>query len=288
MSTAVSLALDSPELAAQYDVVGRRQLDHGKLLVSDLEIRPGQRVLDVGCGTGLLGAYVAGIVGTTGKVVGIDPLPLRVELARRRAGPSFEATLGRAEDLSPFAAASFDVVLLNSVLHWLPEHLPVLRQIARVLRPGGKVGFTSADRAQPHDLTLALERAFRVCGLADRAASAAPPRRVSRDEASALFGAAGLRETQVVARTFTDAFADVDAVLAFSRASSFGNHLAALSEPERTAVVATLGRELEAGRRGLPIVLRRHLVYAVAEKPRLECGCGDTGVLGELRHVPRG
>jgi len=76
----VSLDLDSPELAATYDQVSVRQFNHGKVLIGALGIKPGERVLDVGCGTGRLGAYVAGLVAPAGSVVGVDPLPLRVAL----------------------------------------------------------------------------------------------------------------------------------------------------------------------------------------------------------------
>ena len=134
----VSLNLDTPELAATYDVVGQRQFSHGKLLIQDLGVRYGQRVLDVGAGTGLLAAYVASIVGPQGKVVAIDPLPLRVELASKKAA-EVEAKVGRAEDLSAFPANSFDVVYLNSVIHWIPDKAKVLAEAHRVLKPGGRL-----------------------------------------------------------------------------------------------------------------------------------------------------
>src|SRR5262245_21325963 len=84
----VSLTLDSADLANTYERVSTRQFDHGKVLIAALDPRPGERVLDVGCGTGRLGAYVAGLVAPGGDVVGIDPLPLRVEIAARKH-PSF-------------------------------------------------------------------------------------------------------------------------------------------------------------------------------------------------------
>src|SRR5688572_13609511 len=115
----VSLALDSTHLAETYDRVGERQYNHGKQLISALRIAAGERVLDVGCGTGLLAVHVAKLVGPSGKVDAVDPLPLRVALAKKRAPAHLEAAVGAAEDLSAFASGTFDVVYLNSVYHWL-------------------------------------------------------------------------------------------------------------------------------------------------------------------------
>ena len=52
-------SLDSAELAATYDLVSVRQFNHGKILIAELGLKSGERVLDIGCGTGRLGAYVA-------------------------------------------------------------------------------------------------------------------------------------------------------------------------------------------------------------------------------------
>jgi len=59
-----------------------QQFEHGKQLLAALDIRPGQKVLDIGTGTGRLAIYVAGLIGPSGRVVGIDPLPTRIESAR--------------------------------------------------------------------------------------------------------------------------------------------------------------------------------------------------------------
>src|SRR5688572_22204259 len=103
----VSLGLDSEELASTYERVGTRQFNHGKLLIAALAPRPGERGLDIGCGTGRLGDYVAGLVAPDGEVVGVDPLPLRIDIAARK-NRRFSASVGRAEDLSRFAPESFD------------------------------------------------------------------------------------------------------------------------------------------------------------------------------------
>src|SRR5688572_6041558 len=128
----VSLNLDSAELANTYERVSTRQFDHGKVLIAALDPKPGERVLDIGCGTGRLGAYVAGLVAPTGEVVGVDPLPLRVEIAARKHA-LFRASVGRAEDLSHFESGSFDVVYLNSVFHWIEDKRQTLEEVRRVL-----------------------------------------------------------------------------------------------------------------------------------------------------------
>ncbi|WP_438043667.1 hypothetical protein [Sorangium sp. So ce128] len=65
----LSLVFDTPQLAQDYEVRSAdRQFRHGKRLIAELGVRPGDHVLDVGSGTGLLAEHVAGLVGPTGKV----------------------------------------------------------------------------------------------------------------------------------------------------------------------------------------------------------------------------
>src|ERR1700761_9073391 len=81
-----SLHLDTDELARDYDrVSATRQFEFGKQLVAALNLRHGERVLDVGCGTGMLTQHIAEAVGSTGRVLGIDPLPSRIHIALDRA-----------------------------------------------------------------------------------------------------------------------------------------------------------------------------------------------------------
>jgi arsenite methyltransferase len=81
-----------PALARHYEQVSAdRQFKAGKTLVERLALRPGEHVLDVGSGRGLLAEYVAEIVGPVGFVTAIDPLPLRIDAGghppRGRADP---------------------------------------------------------------------------------------------------------------------------------------------------------------------------------------------------------
>jgi len=71
----ISLNLDTETLAQHYEQVSvDRQFKSGKALLDVLALRPGEKLLDVGAGTGLLAEYAAGLVGREGLVIGIDPL----------------------------------------------------------------------------------------------------------------------------------------------------------------------------------------------------------------------
>jgi arsenite methyltransferase len=263
----VSLALDSSQLAETYDRVGERQFNHGKLLIEALNVRPGQRVLDVGCGTGRLAAYVAGLVGPSGKVNAVDPLPLRVALAQKKGPPNLVASVAAAEDLSDFADQSFDAVVLNSVFHWLPEKLGPLREARRVLKPGGRIAISTAAADRPHDFELLLKQVFSSSDLADvKEIPSGTTHKVSSLELAELLAKAGFAAVQVEVRTFTDYFEDTEAVITFNVASSFGNFLSSLTQEERALTHALLEAELEQRRRPEGIRLQRNLSFALATR----------------------
>ncbi|KYF62249.1 class I SAM-dependent methyltransferase [Sorangium cellulosum] len=263
--TTISLALDTPELAQAYEHGSDRQFNHGKLLIEALDVRRGQRALDVGAGTGRLAAHVAEIVGPEGSVVAIDPLPLRVDIARQKARDNLTSAVGHAEDLSAFSARSFDVVYLNSVLHWLDplQKQRALGEAARVLKPGGKLGFSTQARERPHQIEPVQRKILAELG--KEAPGAAPyNHKVTVDEVQTLLRRAGFIVDTVEIRTFVDHAADVDEILKQSQSGSFGNHLSHLSPDERREVRDRLAKELEAWRTPQGIRLERNLIFAIA------------------------
>jgi ubiquinone/menaquinone biosynthesis C-methylase UbiE len=116
-------------------------------------LRPGEQVLDAGCGTGTLAMDVARRVGTTGRVVGIDPAIEQIARARAKAARRhlpIEFQVGVIEQLA-FPDQTFDVVLSTLMMHHVPASLKRqgLAEIARVLKPGGRL--VMADFAHPKE-----------------------------------------------------------------------------------------------------------------------------------------
>ncbi len=106
-------------------------------------IQPGEKVLDVGCGTGTLAIEVQQRVGATGRVAGIDPGAQQIARARSKAARrnlAIDFQIGVIEQLA-FPDQTFDVVLSTLMMHHLPASLKRqgLAEIARVLKPGGRL-----------------------------------------------------------------------------------------------------------------------------------------------------
>ncbi len=132
-------------------------------LVAPEEVE-GCTVVDLGCGSGRDVYVLAQLVGEQGRVIGVDMTPEQVAVARRhqvwhahRHGygqPNTEIIEGFIEDLSALADSSVDVVISNCVLNLSPDKPRVLREVFRILKPGGEFYFSDvyADRRLSWDI----------------------------------------------------------------------------------------------------------------------------------------
>jgi ubiquinone/menaquinone biosynthesis C-methylase UbiE len=177
-----------------YSAVAKHLQTISEQLVSAVAIGPGDDVLDVAVGDGNA-AILAARAGAS--VTGVDLTPAQLDLARARCaaeGVDVELREGNAESL-PFPDASFDVVVSSMGLIFAPDHEATAAEVARVQRPGGRVGITAwAGQGWSGRLW-------------ERAASLLPPPNPAApkpDEwgdpsvAAARFGAAGIEATAEV------------------------------------------------------------------------------------------
>ena len=130
-------------------------------LVERAAPRPGERVLDVACGTGIVARLAAGRMGS-GDVVGLDINPGMLAVARSlppSPGPAIEWHEGSVLDM-PFPEGSFDVCLCQLGLQFFPDRAAALREMRRVLRTGGRLALSVFSALKDTAVTEALADAL--------------------------------------------------------------------------------------------------------------------------------
>ena len=141
---------DAVRLATTLELRGRTpaQTRLRRRFLRFVPIRPGARVLEVGCGTGVVLRDVAPMVGRRGSVVGVDPSLTILKVARTLCAVTKggRLTLRRADGTRlPFGAGRFDVALAITVILHVADPLRVVQEMARVLRRGGSIGLQDQD-----------------------------------------------------------------------------------------------------------------------------------------------
>jgi ubiquinone/menaquinone biosynthesis C-methylase UbiE len=130
-----------PEIATPVSV--------GLLRAADLQ--PGEHVLDVACGTGVIARAAAAHVGTTGTVTAIDLAPDMIDVAKATpapADPPIEWHVGDAAAL-PFPDGAYDVVFCQMGLMFMDDRARAVAEMVRVVAPGGRVVVNTPGRIQP-------------------------------------------------------------------------------------------------------------------------------------------
>jgi SAM-dependent methyltransferase len=124
-------------------------------LVRTLRIEPGMTVVDLGCGDGYFTAAIARRIAAA-EVIGVDLEPAMLEQASAacRTLPNCRWLLGDAMELSRSLRAPVDYVLLANTLHGAPDKPALSRQVAAVVRPGGRFGIVNWRRLHREDTTV--------------------------------------------------------------------------------------------------------------------------------------
>jgi SAM-dependent methyltransferase len=190
---AVARKLYSPEELAEVPASAVRRALGVANHLRFADIRPGETVLDLGCGGGIDTILAARRTGPAGRVIALDFLP---EMLERTAASSREAGLGNVETLLgeleaiPLPDATVDLVISNGVVNLSPRKARVMAECVRVLRPGGRLCIS--------DLTVDQD------GL--------PPEVLTQPAAWAGCVAGALSETDIVRKLQRARFRDVEVV----------------------------------------------------------------------------
>jgi len=258
-ATARDLAARLERRARAEDEIAARQTYLGLL-----DIVAGERVLDVGCGSGAVTRDIARRVGSRGRAVGLDPSPALLAVARQLAreaglGDRVEFREGTALQL-PFPDRSFDAAVCVTVLSHVLGGESAIPELARVLKPGGRLGvfdldtdmtvFTHSDRALTRRIVAAASDATAVDGWLVR-------------RLPSLFQRAGI--VDVRARGFFPLETELDSFYAnmAERCAEAAVKVGAITDSERRA---WLDGFRDQGARG-PIIAGRLHIFVWGRKP---------------------
>ncbi len=123
------------------DVAGQRSVT-----LAAMALRPGERVLDIGIGPGLLAYDMALIVGEKGRVEGVDKSDPMIAVAENRCRDLAQCAFQNADATElPFDDASFDAIVSTQVYEYVADMSRALAEVARVLSPGGRVFVLDTD-----------------------------------------------------------------------------------------------------------------------------------------------
>jgi ubiquinone/menaquinone biosynthesis C-methylase UbiE len=205
----------------------------------------GQTVLDVACGTGIVARLAAERVGESGHVTGLDRDSAMLAVARANAPRACAPLAWRLGDALalPFAAGAFDVVLCQQGLQFFPDRLGALREMKRVLAPGGRFGACLWQSSDYDPFTVAAGEAL-ARHVSREAAEQATYAYGDADELRALIEAAGFREAEVSPLTVSRRMGPpAESIpLFFASSGRLSSIYASLEPGVRAALVADISR----------------------------------------------
>jgi trans-aconitate methyltransferase len=149
--------------AADYAANSVVQQAWARELIARLKLRGDEHILDVGCGDGKVTAEIARAV-SRGGVTGVDASAEMIAFAQRafpaKRHPNLEFHVMDARKLK--STRRFDIIFSNAALHWVDDHEAILRGIAAVLKPEGRLVISCGGKGNAHDVFVALRPELRM------------------------------------------------------------------------------------------------------------------------------
>lgn len=204
--------------AATLDEVSLWSSRFGALLLEQMPLARGLRVVDLGCGTGFPTLELAGLLGPGSRVVGVDTWAAGLARARAklRVHPAPAAFVRADAARLPFPAARFDLAVSNLGVNNFPDFAGVLAEAARVLRPGGRIALTTNPRGHLQELYETFRHVIDESGAGPDAAArleAEEEHRLGAERIEELLAGAGFHPGHVVSREVTLRYASGAAFL---------------------------------------------------------------------------
>jgi ubiquinone/menaquinone biosynthesis C-methylase UbiE len=235
-------------------------------MFAHVSLRAGDRVLDAACGTGIVTRVAVQRYGHLRHIIGVDLNPGMLEAARTHTPATRVPIEWRQGDVCalPFADGRFEVVLCQQGLPFVPDPGAALREIRRVLVPGGRLAVTVSSEVPVYYAALAEVLARHVSAAAATSClsryTLREARTLRRLVEDAGFGAVAMRVLEVMRRMPASAAS----VVGTMARAPYAREVAAVDEDVRQAVGAEVSAALEAYRDGDEVVIphRSHLVHA--------------------------
>lgn len=223
---------------------------HAADLVGLAEPNPGERVLDVACGTGIVARTVAARVGPSGSVTGLDLNPAMLAMAREASSsvsPAIEWREGNALSL-PFPDASFDLVFCEQALQFFADRSLALREMRRVIAPRGRLALSVFRGLEHHAVYASLCDALeRHAGPQAGSMMRSPFALGDGEQVRALLAGAGFREVRIRLWFGSERFPSFEELLRREAASSpLAGPLSELDDGARDALIAELSSAMRA------------------------------------------
>ncbi|MGE3537844.1 MAG: class I SAM-dependent methyltransferase [Candidatus Tectimicrobiota bacterium] len=252
--------------ARQYEqgIVPTMSQPLAEMLFEHVVLHDGDRVVDVACGTGILARVATARFANIASMTGVDLNPAMLDIARANAPSTRTAIAWQQGDAChlPFPDHSFDVVLCQHGLQFMPDQEGALHEMRRVLVPGGRVALIVWGDPPPYQAALA--EALR--------------RHVSQAAATSCLAPFALRDVDALSRLVVDAeFHDIAiqtlvlmrrlpwSVVAFAAQQPYGRDVEAVSEAARAAIEHEVQATVQAYRADNECVIlpqESHLVHA--------------------------
>ena len=230
-----------------------------------VEVPEGSRVIDIACGTGIVGRLLAEKVGKSGSVTGVDLNAGMIEVAKRSHPNCVDWRQGDVTDL-PFPDHSFDMAFCQQGLQFFPDKLAALKEIRRILTPGGIVIFTVWSAVPP--LATAIADGLTRYVSAEVAKTSVSPFVLNDSEViQTLFVDSGFleiqMETMVVERRIGPPEESIPREMV---SSAYADDVGKLDMATRAALVDEVGEALRDYRTddGIAIPQHTHLIRAIA------------------------